>query len=150
MGPPTHTHERLLSSTPRPQRPMMVRPGQHVDPQGQVYHPYLVGWADYWDKSNIRDFLVILQDIFAKEPPVIARGQAQQSRPPPPPHAQQQATPTPPPVPPLPQELSARPSSSIHSSPCAQRSTTCSRLRSPIKNLHEQVAHLHYLLHRPV
>lgn len=28
---------------------MIVRPGQHVDPQGQVYHPYLVGWADFWD-----------------------------------------------------------------------------------------------------
>lgn len=30
---------------------MVVRPGQHVDPQGQVYHPYLVGWADFWDVS---------------------------------------------------------------------------------------------------
>jgi hypothetical protein len=28
---------------------MMVRPGQHVDPQGKIYHPYLVGWAEYWD-----------------------------------------------------------------------------------------------------
>ena len=30
---------------------MMVRPGQHVDPQGQVYHPYLAGWAEFWDVS---------------------------------------------------------------------------------------------------
>ncbi|KAJ4396216.1 Suppressor protein stp22 of temperature-sensitive alpha-factor receptor and arginine permease [Gnomoniopsis smithogilvyi] len=95
-----------------PTETMVVRPGQHVDPQGQVYHPYLVGWADFWDKSNILDFLAILRDVFAKEPPVIARGAAQ--RPPP---AHPQATPTPPPVPPLPQELSARPSSSVHSSP---------------------------------
>jgi ESCRT-I complex subunit TSG101 len=26
-----------------------VRPGQHVDPQGQVYHPYLVRWGEFWD-----------------------------------------------------------------------------------------------------
>ncbi len=32
-----------------PTETMMVRPGQHVDPQGQVYHPYLAGWADFWD-----------------------------------------------------------------------------------------------------
>jgi ESCRT-I complex subunit TSG101 len=28
---------------------MAVRPGQHVDPQGQVYHPYLVGWGQFSD-----------------------------------------------------------------------------------------------------
>jgi hypothetical protein len=32
-----------------PTQTMMVRPGQHVDPQGQVYHPYLVGWSTFWD-----------------------------------------------------------------------------------------------------
>lgn len=32
-----------------PTETMMVRPGQHVDPQGQVYHPYLAGWAEFWD-----------------------------------------------------------------------------------------------------
>jgi hypothetical protein len=31
---------------------MMVRPGQHVDPQGKIYHPYLVGWAEFWDVSG--------------------------------------------------------------------------------------------------
>ncbi|KAF4969316.1 hypothetical protein FZEAL_10254, partial [Fusarium zealandicum] len=77
-----------------PTETMMIRPGQHIDPQGLVYHPYLVGWAEFWDKSNLQDFLTILTDIFAKEPPVIAR---QQARPPP-----SQAAPTPPPVPPLP------------------------------------------------
>ena len=30
-----------------PTEGMMVRPGQHVDPQGKVYHPYLVGWAEF-------------------------------------------------------------------------------------------------------
>ena len=32
-----------------PTENMAVRPGQHVDPQGQVYHPYLVGWSTFWD-----------------------------------------------------------------------------------------------------
>ncbi|KAK3375724.1 ESCRT-I component [Lasiosphaeria ovina] len=82
---------------------MVVRPGQHVDPQGQVYHPYLVGWSTFWDKSSIMDFLAILRDVFAKEPPVIAR---QPGRPPPPQHQ----TSTPPPVPPLPPDLNTRPS----------------------------------------
>jgi hypothetical protein len=31
---------------------MMVRPGQHVDPEGKIYHPYLVGWAEFWDVSD--------------------------------------------------------------------------------------------------
>ncbi|KAJ0368833.1 hypothetical protein COL154_002226 [Colletotrichum chrysophilum] len=35
-----------------PTESMMVRPGQHVDPQGQVYHPYLVGWSAFWDPST--------------------------------------------------------------------------------------------------
>ncbi|KAI8623165.1 UEV-domain-containing protein [Xylariaceae sp. FL1651] len=82
---------------------MMVRPGQHVDPQGRIYHPYLVRWPEFWDKSSILDFVTILRDIFAKEPPVISRQQLQP--------AQQQSTtsPTPPPVPPLPPDM-ARPS----------------------------------------
>lgn len=32
---------------------MMVRPGLHVDPQGKIYHPYLVGWAEFWDVSEV-------------------------------------------------------------------------------------------------
>src|ERR1700712_3803056 len=46
-------------------------------------------------KSNILDFLAILRDIFAQEPPVISR--QQQNAPPRP-----QVTQAPPPVPPLP------------------------------------------------
>jgi len=34
-----------------PTEGIVVRPGQHVDPQGKIYHPYLVGWAEYWDVS---------------------------------------------------------------------------------------------------
>ncbi|KAG9234322.1 ESCRT-I component [Amylocarpus encephaloides] len=85
-----------------PTEGMMVRPGQHVDPQGKVYHPYLVGWAEYWDKSNVLDFLAILRDIFAKEPPVISR---QQSAPP-----QPQPAVAPPPVPPPPPGVGRLPS----------------------------------------
>ncbi|KAI1631124.1 UEV domain-containing protein, partial [Biscogniauxia mediterranea] len=83
-----------------PTEKMVVRPGQHVDPQGRIYHPYLVGWAEFWDKSSILDFLAILRDIFAKEPPVISR---QQPRPA---SVQPAPTPTPPPVPPLPADMS--------------------------------------------
>nr|XP_036584916.1 UEV domain-containing protein [Colletotrichum truncatum]KAF6794684.1 UEV domain-containing protein [Colletotrichum truncatum] len=87
-----------------PTESMMVRPGQHVDPQGQVYHPYLVGWSAFWDKSTILDFLAILRDVFAKEPPVVARpqGKQQPSTPTQPPGQ------TPPPVPPLPPDLVPR------------------------------------------
>ncbi|KAF4995368.1 hypothetical protein FGRMN_5152 [Fusarium graminum] len=87
-----------------PTETMMIRPGQHIDPQGLVYHPYLVGWAEFWDKSNLRDFLNILTDVFAKEPPVVARQQQQQARP-----APDQARPTPPPLPPLPPGMGASP-----------------------------------------
>ena len=51
-----HTYPRqapLVYVTPT--ETMTVRPGQHVDPQGQVYHPYLVGWAEFWD---VRLFLL--------------------------------------------------------------------------------------------
>lgn len=41
-----------------PTESMMVRPGQHVDPQGQVYHPYLAGWSTFWDVSRFQAFHV--------------------------------------------------------------------------------------------
>ncbi|KAJ0166481.1 Tumor susceptibility -like protein, partial [Colletotrichum tanaceti] len=88
-----------------PTETMMVRPGQHVDPQGQIYHPYLVGWGAFWDKSTILDFLAILRDIFAKEPPVIARQQPHAAPP------SQTYGHTPPPLPPLPSDLAPRPAS---------------------------------------
>ncbi|KAL7789625.1 UEV domain-containing protein [Trichoderma afarasin] len=81
-----------------PTETMMVRPGQHVDPQGQVYHPYLAGWVDFWDKSSLNDFLSVLSDVFAKEPPVISRQQPRATTQSPPP-AQE-----PPPITPHPPE----------------------------------------------
>ncbi|RCI12505.1 hypothetical protein L249_0602 [Ophiocordyceps polyrhachis-furcata BCC 54312] len=84
-----------------PTQSMVVRPGQHVDPQGQVYHPYLARWSDFRDKSTLEDFLAVLTDVFAKEPPVVSRQaprpvQVERSTPPPPP-----------PVPPLPPEMAS-------------------------------------------
>ncbi|RFU27251.1 hypothetical protein B7463_g9074, partial [Scytalidium lignicola] len=78
----------------KPTEGMMVRAGQHVDPQGKIYHPYLVRWPEMWNKSSILDLLAILRDVFAKEPPVIAK--QQQVTPP------VQQNPAPPPRPPLP------------------------------------------------
>ncbi|KAL7792593.1 UEV domain-containing protein [Trichoderma ceciliae] len=91
-----------------PTETMMVRPGQHVDPQGQVYHPYLAGWGNFWDKSTLNDFLSVLSDVFAKEPPVISRQQSQSlsaAQSPPPSQA-------PPPIAPHPPEVTASSSSS--------------------------------------
>ncbi|KAJ6034045.1 uncharacterized protein N7446_007658 [Penicillium canescens] len=78
-----------------PTQDMAVRVGQHVTLEGQVYHHYLAHWAEAWDRSNIADLLSILQDVFAKEPPVRYR-QPPQSQP------VQAHTQTPPPLPPLP------------------------------------------------
>ncbi|KXJ95037.1 UEV domain-domain-containing protein [Microdochium bolleyi] len=85
-----------------PNEAMMVRPGQHVDPQGRVYHPYLTAWPTFWDKSTVVDLLGIIRDVFAKEPPVVARTQGQAQA-----HMQGQTAqappaPTPPPIPPHP------------------------------------------------
>ncbi|KAI0388731.1 UEV-domain-containing protein [Xylariaceae sp. FL0594] len=84
-----------------PTENIMVRPGQHVDHQGRIYHPYLVRWAEFWDKSTLLDFLAILRDVFAKEPPLVARPQP---RPAPQQTIASQAQ-TPPPVPPLPPDI---------------------------------------------
>jgi hypothetical protein len=50
---------------------MVVRPGQHVDPQGQVYHPYLVGWSTFWDVcwNECRIEMVIKADPLLRNPP---------------------------------------------------------------------------------
>lgn len=44
-----------------PTEGMMVRAGQHVDQQGKVYHPYLVGWAEFWDVSG--DAALLYQEV---------------------------------------------------------------------------------------
>ncbi|TVY57704.1 Tumor susceptibility gene 101 protein [Lachnellula cervina] len=113
-----------------PTEGMAVRPGQHVDPQGKIYHPYLVGWAEFWDVSSRRPvgiflretltvgvkievqysrLLAILRDVFANEPPVVSR---QQNTTPPRPQSVQ----VPPPIPPLPPGVGvARPPSGASS-----------------------------------
>ncbi|KAF2838409.1 UEV-domain-containing protein [Patellaria atrata CBS 101060] len=93
-----------------PVRGMVVRPGQHVSPDGKVYHPYLAQWNQYWDKSSLLDFLEVLRGVFAKEPPVRSRQEEQFA-----PRPQQQA---PPPRPPPPEELkrSVQPPQSASSS----------------------------------
>lgn len=75
-----------------PTKDMAVRPGQYVSGEGRIYHPYLAGWRD--DRSNLNEFFSILQNIFAQEPPVIAKQNS----------ASQQDG-APPPIPPLPPEL---------------------------------------------
>ncbi|KAL8823914.1 MAG: hypothetical protein Q9191_005446 [Dirinaria sp. TL-2023a] len=81
-----------------PTKGMAIRPGQYVSGEGRVYHPYLAEWRE--DRSNLTQLVSILQAIFAREPPLIAK----QSQPP---QAQLQSIQngTPPPVPPLPPEL---------------------------------------------
>ncbi|KAI9884268.1 MAG: cysteine desulfurase [Watsoniomyces obsoletus] len=89
-----------------PAQGMMIRPGQHVSGEGRVYHPYLAGWREFWDKSNIADLLSILRDVFAKEPPVVAvqqqQPQTEASR------MSARSSIEVPPVPPLPRELDRR------------------------------------------
>lgn len=57
---------------------MLVRPGQHVSIDGRVYHPYLRDWTAMWDRASIAEFMEFLQQVFAKEPPVISKAQQQQ------------------------------------------------------------------------
>ncbi|KAG9842450.1 UEV-domain-containing protein, partial [Aureobasidium melanogenum] len=75
---------------------MAIRPGQHVGVDGRVYHPYLRDWSIN-QRPNIVDFLRLLQDVFAREPPVVAKPvqrqqhaepQSPMQRPPPPPKEQ--------------------------------------------------------------
>ncbi|KAL8995710.1 MAG: hypothetical protein Q9169_004604 [Polycauliona sp. 2 TL-2023] len=82
-----------------PTKNMAVRAGQYVSVEGRVYHPYLAGWKQDW--SSIVELLSILQEVFAREPPVISR----QERGPQPPAVPQKSASIPPPIPPLPPEL---------------------------------------------
>ncbi|EME49147.1 hypothetical protein DOTSEDRAFT_30446 [Dothistroma septosporum NZE10] len=93
-----------------PAKDMTVRPGQHVGVDGRVYHPYLRDWARMWDRANIAEFMEFLQQVFAREPPVIRRAQQQQYQRPAT-HGQQQmagASQTPPRLPPRPGASSSR------------------------------------------
>ncbi|KAF2621137.1 UEV-domain-containing protein [Macroventuria anomochaeta] len=93
----------------KPDKDMLVRPGQHVSGDGRVYHPYLAQWAKYWGKSTLFDFLAVLRGVFAKEPPVRSRQPQPQYNAP----AQQGPPPVPPPVPPPPAEYRR----SLHGTP---------------------------------
>ncbi|KAI5194815.1 hypothetical protein AUEXF2481DRAFT_34708 [Aureobasidium subglaciale EXF-2481] len=110
---------------------MAIRPGQHVGVDGRVYHPYLRDWAVN-QRPNLVDFLRILQDVFAREPPVVAKPvqqlQSPMQRPPPPPkehsrptqsHAADMSAGGPPPRPPKPGEQghSATPGTSRNDGP---------------------------------
>ncbi|KAF3390325.1 Tumor susceptibility protein [Penicillium rolfsii] len=114
-----------------PTQDMAVRVGQHVTLEGRVYHHYLAHWAEAWDRSTISDMLSILQEVFAKEPPV-------RYRQPMPPQAQLQQThmQTPPPVPPLPPGMgpSAAPSSSPAHSPSPSRAANSTPPQLPPKH----------------
>lgn len=61
-----------------PGQDMIVRPGQHVDVQGKIYHPFLRDWAGMQDQASLVGLVGILQQVFAKEPPVISKAQQQQ------------------------------------------------------------------------
>jgi ESCRT-I complex subunit TSG101 len=115
---------------------MAIRPGQHVSVDGRVYHPYLRDWS-VTQRPNIVDFLRLLQDVFAREPPVVAKPtqqpqssypQSPMQRPPPPPKEQPRPTQyhpaempagAPPPRPPKPGEQghTATPSQSRNDGP---------------------------------
>lgn len=41
-----------------PSRGMGIRPGNHVDGNGRCYHPYLTGWAGYFDVGARSDFVM--------------------------------------------------------------------------------------------
>jgi ESCRT-I complex subunit TSG101 len=56
-----------------PSRDMLIRAGQHVGVDGRVYHPYLRDWNKMWDRASVAEFLEFLQQVFAKEPPVISK-----------------------------------------------------------------------------
>ncbi|KAL8898895.1 MAG: hypothetical protein Q9192_001842 [Flavoplaca navasiana] len=82
-----------------PTKNMTVRAGQYVSVEGRIYHPYLAGWKQ--DRSSVVELLSILQEVFAREPPVISR----QETAPHPPTLPPKTASIPPPIPPLPPEL---------------------------------------------
>ncbi|KAI9136757.1 UEV domain-containing protein [Paraphysoderma sedebokerense] len=57
----------------RPTPTMLVKPSQHVDANGKIYHPYLSYWHSRPETATIMDFLEILKSIFSQEPPVYAK-----------------------------------------------------------------------------
>ncbi|MCJ1447319.1 MAG: hypothetical protein MMC23_007830 [Stictis urceolatum] len=96
--------------------------------------------ADSLQRSNIAELMRILQDIFAREPPVISKqtqqNQQNQMNRPPPQQQAQQLNGAAPPVPPLPPEL-AGPSTSTHT-PQPQARQSSQPPAPPPKPFHDQ------------
>ncbi|KAK9248783.1 UEV domain-containing protein [Lipomyces tetrasporus] len=61
-----------------PTASMSLRPGNHVDTNGRVYHPYLSYWNGTDPQTNLLGLCAVLCDIFGKEPPVYGKPQQQQ------------------------------------------------------------------------
>ncbi|KAK9490266.1 UEV domain-containing protein [Lipomyces doorenjongii] len=61
-----------------PTAAMSLRPGNHVDTNGRVYHPYISYWNGTDPQTNILGLCAVLCDIFGKEPPVYGKPQQQQ------------------------------------------------------------------------
>ncbi|KZF23615.1 UEV-domain-containing protein [Xylona heveae TC161] len=108
---------------------MIIRPGQYISAEGRIYHPYLAQWEGMWDRSTLLDFLAILRDAFAKEPPLVSSQQ----------HARpfSQSQNTPPPLPPLPPEFGS-PSSSRPPSTASTQSPSSVPPPPPPKSLEIQ------------
>ncbi|KAI9090083.1 UEV domain-containing protein [Phlyctochytrium arcticum] len=56
-----------------PTTSMLVRASKHVDLSGKIYHPYLAYWHMNSEESHMLNFVRILQEIFAMEPPVYTK-----------------------------------------------------------------------------
>ncbi|KAK9314521.1 UEV domain-containing protein [Lipomyces starkeyi] len=56
-----------------PTAAMSLRPGNHVDTNGRVYHPYISYWNGTDAQTNILGLCAVLCDIFGKEPPVYGK-----------------------------------------------------------------------------
>ncbi|KAK9239830.1 UEV domain-containing protein [Lipomyces kononenkoae] len=65
-----------------PTAAMSLRPGNHVDTNGRVYHPYMSYWNGADPQTNMLGLCAVLCDIFGKEPPVYGKPLQQQQPPP--------------------------------------------------------------------
>ncbi|KAK9369210.1 UEV domain-containing protein [Lipomyces kononenkoae] len=64
-----------------PTAAMSLRPGNHVDTNGRVYHPYISYWNGADPQTNLLALCAVLGDIFGKEPPVYGKAPQQQQLP---------------------------------------------------------------------
>lgn len=52
---------------------MVIQPGNHVDANGRCYHPYISYWRNEDSDASLLGMIRVLQQVFAREPPVYAR-----------------------------------------------------------------------------